>query len=133
MPRTRVAISRAAAGSAASWIPPALPRPPTCTWALTTTGTPSSSATCSASSGDQATWPRGTRTPCSANSAFAWYSNRSMLAFRQTPRGPPHPPAASGWSGGDVQRLPEPVDDALRRRPRGEDLRHAVLLEDLDV
>ncbi len=71
MPMMRAACSRASAGSLASWMPPALPRPPICTWALTTTVPPSSAATASASSGFQATLPRGTATPCLANSSLA--------------------------------------------------------------
>ena len=71
MPRIRSACWRASAGSAASWMPPALPRPPICTWALTTTVPPTSAAAASASSGDQATLPRGTATPYLANSSFA--------------------------------------------------------------
>jgi hypothetical protein len=54
-----------------SWMPPALPRPPICTCALTATVPPSSPATAAASSGDHATLPRGTATPWRANSSFA--------------------------------------------------------------
>ncbi len=71
MPMIRSACRLASAGSLASWIPPALPRPPTCTWALTTTVVPSSAATSSASSGDQATRPLGMATPYRANSSLA--------------------------------------------------------------
>jgi hypothetical protein len=71
MPRIRSACRRASAGSWASWMPPALPRPPICTWALTTTVPPISAAAASASSGDQATLPRGTATPYLANSSLA--------------------------------------------------------------
>ena len=38
MPRILVAWKRTSAAFWASLMPPALPRPPTCTWAFTTTG-----------------------------------------------------------------------------------------------
>lgn len=38
MPRIRDATSLASSVVAANLMPPALPRPPVCTWALTTTG-----------------------------------------------------------------------------------------------
>src|SRR5713226_1374122 len=41
MPRICFAAASAPAGSSASLTPPALPRPPACTWALTTTLPPS--------------------------------------------------------------------------------------------
>jgi hypothetical protein len=50
------------------------PRPPAWICAFTTTLPPSSSAICRASAGVDATRPRGTATPCFANSALAWYS-----------------------------------------------------------
>ena len=49
-PRIAAAASRASAGVRASLMPPALPRPPVCTWALTTTGPPAAWASASASS-----------------------------------------------------------------------------------
>ncbi len=49
MPRIAFACSSASSRSLASLMPPALPRPPICTWALITTGKPSSSAASTAS------------------------------------------------------------------------------------
>ena len=63
MARMRSAAARAAAGLSASWMPPALPRPPTSTWAFTTTRPPTSRAIRSASWGLAATRPAGTGTP----------------------------------------------------------------------
>ena len=51
-------------------MPPALPRPPTSTCALTTTGPPSCSAAFRASSGVVATTPSDTGIPNRANSCF---------------------------------------------------------------
>ena len=58
-----LAQRRTASGSAASFTPPALPRPPVWTWAFTTTGRPSRSAAATASSGVKATSPVGTGSP----------------------------------------------------------------------
>src|SRR5215469_6920313 len=81
MPRMSVARACASSGPSATLTPPALPRPPVLTCALTTTlGVPAAanpSAITRASTGVTATLPRGTGTPYSANSSFAWYSNRS--------------------------------------------------------
>src|SRR5206468_3794132 len=74
MPRIRAAASSAAAGSSASFTPPALPRPPAWTWALTTTRPPRRAAMARASAGVSATSPRGTGTPNSRRMALAWYS-----------------------------------------------------------
>ena len=77
----------AGAGSASSTVrasltPPALPRPPVLTWALTTTSSlPASRRDCAAlraSSGVVATAPSSTGTPCWRNRFLAWYSYRSM-------------------------------------------------------
>ena len=46
MPRIASACASASSASLASLMPPALPRPPIWTWALTTTGKPSASAAC---------------------------------------------------------------------------------------
>ena len=51
MPRIARACASASSASFASLMPPALPRPPIWTWALTTTGKPSSSAASRACSG----------------------------------------------------------------------------------
>src|SRR6476661_1120433 len=55
-------------------MPPALPRPPACTCALTTTRPPSRCAIARACAVVSATSPRGTATPNSRSSALAWYS-----------------------------------------------------------
>ena len=55
--------------------PPALPRPPACTCALTTqTSPPSALAALTASSAVEATRPLGTGTPYAEKSSFDWYS-----------------------------------------------------------
>src|SRR3954451_22276618 len=77
MPRMSVAFSTASSGFSASFTPPALPRPPTLTCALTTTRPPCSSAAAAASSGFSTTVPMFTGTSCLAKSSFAWYSIRS--------------------------------------------------------
>src|SRR6266487_4417847 len=87
MPRIAAAFCSASAGSAASRTPPALPRPPVLTWALTTTAVPSRSATARACSAVSATSPGRTGTPCAANSSLAWYSLRSTAAAYRAPRG----------------------------------------------
>src|SRR5205823_1079416 len=55
-------------------MPPALPRPPTGTWAFTATG-PSSRQALSASSGVWATRPAGISIPRLARTSLAWYSS----------------------------------------------------------
>ena len=74
MPRMADAFSRASAGPAASFTPPALPRPPACTCALMTTRPPRREAIASASSGVAATSPPGTGIPCARKISLAWYS-----------------------------------------------------------
>ena len=76
IPRMFDACSNASSGVFASLTPPALPRPPALTCALTTQK-PSFSAAARASSGVVTTMPRVVVTPCLANSSFAWYSIRS--------------------------------------------------------
>ena len=71
------AFSTASSGVVASLTPPALPRPPVLTWALTTTGLPIRSATPRAASAVSIVSPGSTGTPCLAKSSFAWYSMRS--------------------------------------------------------
>ena len=61
-------------GRVASFTPPALPRPPVLTCALTTTVPPSSAAAAAASSGVSTVRPGSTGTPCAAKRSFAWYS-----------------------------------------------------------
>ncbi len=58
-----MAAASAPAASSASFTPPALPRPPACTCALTTTRPPSFCATARAWAGVSATSPFGTGTP----------------------------------------------------------------------
>src|SRR6185295_2650303 len=70
------ACSKASSGVLASFTPPALPRPPALTCALTTQK-PYFSAASRASSGVVTTVPRVVVTPCLAKSSFAWYSIRS--------------------------------------------------------
>src|SRR3984893_5668700 len=74
MPRICFAAASAAAGSSASFTPPALPRPPACTCALTTTLPPSFAAIAFACAGVSATSPFGTGTPNSRRIALPWYS-----------------------------------------------------------
>ena len=79
MPRMSSARATASCGVSASFTPPALPRPPALTWALTTTRPPCSSAAAAASSAFSTTVPTVTGTPCLAKSSFAWYSIRSTV------------------------------------------------------
>src|SRR5215471_19716401 len=74
MPMICSAAARASSGVRASLMPPALPRPPTGTCALTATG-PSSPAAPAASSGVRATLPGGMGMPSEASTSFAWYSS----------------------------------------------------------
>src|SRR5437879_7200100 len=74
MPRIWPAACSAAGGLSASLMPPALPRPPACTCALTTTVPPSRCAISRACAGVSATSPLGTATPNSRSSTLAWYS-----------------------------------------------------------
>src|SRR5687767_9809262 len=74
MPRMADAFSRASAASLASFTPPALPRPPACTCAFTTTCFPIRAAICCTSSGVVATSPGGIGTPRARRISFAWYS-----------------------------------------------------------
>src|SRR5690625_3399240 len=77
MPRIALSYSFASSAFLASFTPPALPRPPILTWALTTVTPPSFSAAALASSGVSATIPASTGTPCASNRSRAWYSYRS--------------------------------------------------------
>src|SRR5688500_12363242 len=76
-PRMALAFSSVSSGVEASFTPPALPRPPVLTWALTTTGWPNFAAMAWASAGLVATSPGSTGTPWAAKRSFAWYSYRS--------------------------------------------------------
>src|SRR4026208_2088475 len=99
-PRICSAFSSASAGSAASLIPPALPRPPVRTWALTTTGPPSSPAAARAPSGGRR-GPRcggaaGQRRALAAGGAAGLLGRRArLLGGRREPAvgdGDPNPP-----------------------------------------
>src|SRR5215469_8153489 len=87
------AAAWASSGPLASLTPPALPRPPVFTCALTTTwGVPAaanSAAISRAPAGSRATRPGVTSTPYFANSSFAWYSNRSTRVCPHLPRRSP--------------------------------------------
>src|SRR6478672_9183474 len=134
MPRICSAFARASSGVLATLTPPALPRPPIFTCALTTVTPPSFSAMAAASSGVVATSPRLTGTPCFWNSCLAWYSNRSTLTrpISAVPRGMSvllrtlfgH---ARGLGAADVGR--DPPHDLVQRRAGREDLRDAGVLE----
>ena len=91
-PRMSWARALASSGLSASLTPPALPRPPTFTCALTTTGAEISRAIASACSGVSATPPGSTGTPCEANRSRAWYSKRSTNRHRSPPVTSPAPP-----------------------------------------
>src|SRR5216684_8162452 len=94
MPRICCAAASAAAGSSQSFTPPALPRPPACTWALTTTLPPSFAAIAFACAGVSATSPFGTGTPNSLRIALPWYSWIFMRSGRRllVPANLPHDP-----------------------------------------
>jgi len=71
MPRIAFDFSKASSALSASFTPPAFPRPPIFTWALTTTFPPSRSAAERASSGVEATAPPKTGTPFASNRSRA--------------------------------------------------------------
>src|ERR1019366_6403827 len=76
-PRMLPAWVRTSSALSASLTPPALPRPPTFTWALTTTGYPDSSACATAWSTVSATPPLEMGMPNRAKYCLPWYSKRS--------------------------------------------------------
>src|ERR687887_1643227 len=76
-PRMSRAFCSASAGSSASFTPPAFPRPPVSTCALTTTWPPSSCAAARASGGLVASRPSDTGIPNRRKSCLPWYSYRS--------------------------------------------------------
>ena len=82
IPRMSRARASASSGVAATLMPPALPRPPICTWAFTTTVPPMRSAAARASSGVEATAPSGVGMPRFRSSCFPWYSSRSTHGLR---------------------------------------------------
>src|SRR5262249_59563273 len=75
------------AASSASFPPPALPRPPACTCAFTTTRPSSRWAMALAWAAVSATSPLGTGTPNSFRMALPWYSwiFMSTIVFRRNP------------------------------------------------
>src|SRR5215204_6405087 len=79
-PRMSRALPSASCGSSASFTPPAFPRPPVRTCALTTTCPPSSAAAARASSGVVASRPSDTGMPKRLKSSLPWYSYRSTGA-----------------------------------------------------
>jgi hypothetical protein len=84
IPRIFLAAVSASSAVLATLTPPALPRPPVFTCALTTTTPPLrgpiSSAAARTASGVSATIPASTGTPCASNMSRAWYSKRSTPA-----------------------------------------------------
>ena len=73
------AASYASSGVLATFTPPALPRPPVLTCALTTTTPPIFSAAARTSSGVSATMPASTGTSYFSKRSRAWYSYRSTV------------------------------------------------------
>src|SRR3954469_7632953 len=86
MPRMASAAAWASSGLLVTLTPPALPRPPVFTCALTTVTPPDFGPICSAaaraSSGVVAMAPASTGTPCFSNMSRAWYSKRSTGGVR---------------------------------------------------
>src|SRR5256885_13000592 len=74
MPRIPLAAAFASDGDFATLIPPAFPRPPAWTCALTAIGAPIAFAALSASSGVVARRPSGIGMPARCRICFAWYS-----------------------------------------------------------
>src|ERR1700709_2165750 len=75
VPNMDLAATATASRSLTTLTPPALPRPPACTCALTThKDPPNALAAATAPSGESATWPRGTGMAYIANSSLDWYS-----------------------------------------------------------
>src|SRR5260370_3310009 len=72
------AARRASSGVLDSFMPPALPRPPTGTWAFTATG-PSLAQAAAASSGVRATTPGGIAMPSEDSTSLAWNSRSFKL------------------------------------------------------
>src|SRR5947207_6806329 len=102
-PRMPRAFSSASAGSAASFTPPAFPRPPVSTCAFTTTGPPSDDAAARASSGETASRPSETGIPTRRKSSLPWYSYRSTAADNNDPVQPGcAPPRLASIDGVDA-------------------------------
>src|SRR5438445_11553683 len=122
MPRMFPAWVRTSVASLASWMPPAFPRPPTWTWALTTTGYPALSAAATASSTVSATPPADTGMSKRAKYCLPWYSNRSTLGLYL-----PLSRAARALVS-FVEGPLEPLGDRGHGGPGGEDLCDPELL-----
>src|SRR5215211_2660542 len=95
-------ISLASAGDLATLTPPALPRPPVCTCALTTTGPPAPRAIRATSSGFVATVPGFVGIPYPASNSPAWYS--WIFMQRGTPQGAGRTGQAVCWSSSMTDR-----------------------------
>src|SRR5712692_7301534 len=120
MPMICLAAARASSGVFASLMPPALPRPPTGTWAFIAIG-PSSAHAAAASSGVCATRPGGMAIPSDASTSLAWYSRsfKSRLSVLAQQKGPVvacHPvPLRVLESHLAEERESNPAADAVRR------------------
>src|SRR5271165_190356 len=79
IPRIAVAGSTTSRSSLANLMPPALPRPPISTCALTTLGAGLVRIIATASSTVCATLPAGTGMPAAANSSLPWYSSSFIV------------------------------------------------------
>src|SRR5256885_17095669 len=108
MPMMCAAAFRASSAVFASLMPPALPRPPTGTCALTATG-PSLENAATASSGVRATMPGGMGMPSEASTSLAWYSR----SFKCSGRGGVEWARRGGFSWG---LLPPAAEALLERR-----------------
>src|SRR3954447_11613275 len=131
IPRMASALSPASPGVSANFTPPALPRPPVFTWALTTTGVPSRSAAARASAAVDATTPGSTGTPWAAKSSLAWYSNRSTQVLRWLGCAQSRSRASLRRACASVRT--DPFDDRLRGGTGGEHGGDAELLQLGDV
>src|SRR5262245_34963844 len=103
IPRISPARASTSSAFAASLMPPAFPRPPMSTCALTTTGYPMASAAARASAGLVASRPSDTGMPWCRKSSFPWYSCRSKARASLPPR-PRRPDAGVCEHLGGVSR-----------------------------
>src|SRR6266498_1750011 len=103
-PRMSRAFCSASAGSSASFTPPALPRPPVRTWALTTTGPPSDDAAARASSGETARRPSETGMPTTVRTLATLTqpdSGRALVAGEDVVRNPNRVRSSIGYVAQD--------------------------------
>ena len=121
MPRISAARASASSGVSASLIPPALPRPPVSTCALTTTGPPSSAAAARASLGARRERPR---TPGCRSAGTAL----SPGTRRGPKRGRVYPPSGGAATPTCASMPGEPDDHPRTRRARRRARRLRVLL-----